>query len=109
MTTTKLISELLRSDFPNKEPVLKVKRGLLWRFADCGYTDDITEAQQYERNKCLDYCFGKSGKKNGGAWGNDTPTYAIPIRWYLRNNGLTKKVLLKKIDVLKNLLRYAEE
>lgn len=108
MSQDKPIFELLRSDFPNKEPVLKMKRGLLWRHQSCGYTNDITEAQLYERNECLDYCFGKNGKRNGGNFGLDEKTLAIPIRHYLKNNGLSKKELIKKINILTNLIKYAE-
>lgn len=98
-----------RSDFPKGEPCFKMKRGYLWRFNDCGYTNDVSEAQLYDREEALNYSFGPKGRKNGARWGRDTPTYAIPVRAHLKSLGITYEEIEKKIETLRNLQKYTEK
>jgi hypothetical protein len=93
----KWYADLKKEDFPEGEPIFKMKRGLLWRFNDCGYTHNPLEAQMYDHAEAM-RCF--HGTEINGGDHNDEKTFAVPIGLYLKRNEMSTEVILKQMQTL---------
>lgn len=93
--------ELVPEDFPEGEPVLKMKHGLWYRDNNSGYTDCITKAGLYDREEALKYCFNEKGQ-NGRY-----DVLAVPVRAALR--GYTTGYFAEQMQKIKDLMIYAEQ
>lgn len=96
--------DLKPQDFPENEPVLKMKRGLWYRPRNSGYTDDIMKAGFYEREDSIKYCFNDIKTKNG-----QNNVLAVPIRVALKHHFMDKRRVKEYREKLDIIEKYADE
>ena len=100
--------KLKPEDFPEGEPVLKMKRSAWYRDNNRGYCYDfnLTEAGLYDRDEAIRYCFyEEAGEFRNG----HCDVIAVPIRQALENYYWTKEAIDRKIERLKELRKWAPD